>query len=131
MKDAFRYLKLYEDIIPDQVQILISSDLNIINEAYNTLVHFYYENHKKEFDSSRICVEPSIYGRYTLEKGNHSKLISDSKYDKLAFKGGKKVKKHKSRKQKSTKSKKSAKSKKLRKYKKSRKSRKSRKCKKY
>ena len=86
LNKAFEIIeKLIEDEIPDQFQILISSDLNIIQETYNTLQKYYYKFKNNQYYRNILISEPYVFKNYILN-GNNCNLISSSGvYNKLLF----------------------------------------------
>lgn len=79
-------LKILEnDLIPDKVQILISSDLDIIQESYETLKKFYYDKHKNKFFRNIVSIEPDTLKNYTMISPQCNIISINGIYNKLLF----------------------------------------------
>ena len=76
---------LSDEELPDRLQILISSDLNIINECYETLQKFYYKLKNKYSYRNIIICEPSILKNKVLNGNNCNLISSNSIFNKILF----------------------------------------------
>ena len=85
LEKALNILKTIPSL-PEQFQILISSDLNILHETYVTLKKFHYDVKNKKEYRSVMATNPKILKDYSIIEGFHIGL-TNSNYiiEKLLF----------------------------------------------